>query len=80
MACPIDHRMTSHDYVVYSEGLYDEHPDFMDYYERFIGNSAANGGGLRIPKNPSPNSVALVNWKKETIENWTRDSGTAGIN
>ena len=43
-------------YAFVFEGLYDEHPDFMDYYERFIGDSAAWDGEDWPPK--SPNSCA----------------------
>ena len=52
---------------VFFEGLYDEHPDFMDYYERFIGHSAAWDGEDWPPK--SPNSCACE--LEKTTSNWT---------
>ena len=61
--------------LVDSEGLYDEHPDFMGYYERFIGNSAAR---LRIGPHIEVPGVALTRQQKVPIRLDQGFSGTAG--
>ena len=53
----MSHRRHRHLILVYAfvvfEGLYDEHPEFMDYYERFIGDPAAWDGEDWPPKSPN---------------------------